>query len=390
MTQDPRDLPGGAADGMPPADPVLRRMLDAAPDRDAAPHPATREAILRTAHNAVEPSPLAASKPRDAARPWWKRLWGGTPGSRMPWNAALATVLVALFVTVLWHREPVPDARLDADPPAASPAAPAPMPAPAPALPASPAPSADDSSPAVTPAPRPSGTAREREPAAGTDSRALREERRSAAEADATAKQRATTQRAAKAQAESLAERPEAQSPPPAIAAPPAPISVPPVGEANLAPPPPPPPPPAGAGAPAAAGAPAVAAAPAAGVPPAALARRSLPPAAHPGAWRGWTHLRIVDASGPSRRLARTEAAQLGALVEAAIPPSGSGGAAADAPVPGWRIVLEGARGATLGVLEVPAAPGRTLRWREGTAPSVAAEPPPAVLDALRRALAER
>lgn len=456
MTQDPHDLPDGAVDGTPPADPVLRRMLDAAPDRDAAPHPATREAILRTAHNAVAPSPLTASQPRDAAQPWWKRLWGGTPGSRMPWNAAFATVLVALFVTVLWHREPVPDARLDAEAPAASPVAPVPTPAPAPA-PAAPAPPAAsavappaaDSAPPTASASRPSATTpREREPAGGTDARATREERRSAAEADATSKQRAVAKPAAKAQAESLAERRELQSSPPAVAAAPAPITVAPGAEANLAPSP------AGAGAPAAARAPSVAAAPraapaapaaaarerafgdaalaerapspaadvpfgaapAAGAgqagsptpppppladlapapareaaaPPAALARRALPPAARPGAWRGWTHLRIVDASGPSRRLARTEAAQLGALVEAAIPPSGGGGAAADAPVPGWRIVLEGARGATLGVLEVPAAPGRMLRWREGTAPPVAAEPPPAVLDALRRALAER
>ncbi|VTY39750.1 Uncharacterised protein [Xylophilus ampelinus] len=126
-----------------------------------------------------------------------------------------------------------------------------------------------------------------------------------------------------------------------------------------------------------------------AAAPPVALARRSLAPAAHPGAWRGWTHLRIVDASGQSRLLARAEAAQLGALVEAAVP-SGSGIAAAEAPASGWRIVLEGARGAALGVLEVPAAPGRTLRWREGAAPPVAAEPPAAVLDALQRALAER
>lgn len=419
MTQDPRDLPGGAVDGTPPADPVLRRMLDAAPDRDAVPRSATREAILRTAHNAVAPSPLAPHKPRDVARPWWKRLWGGTPGSRMPWNAAFATVLVALFVTVLWHREPVPDARLDAEAPAASPAAAVPTPAPAPAAPAPPAPSAiappaADSAPAAAPASRPSArTQREREPAGGADARATREERRSAAEADATGKQRAVAKPAAKAQAESLAERREVQSSPPAVAAPPAPITVPPGAEANLAPSPSPSP--AGTGAPAVARAPS-SAAPQAGAdkaasptaplppladlapppareaaaPPAALARRSLAPPAHPGAWRGWTHLRIVDASGRSRRLARAEAAQLGALVEAAIPAQ-SRGAASEAPGPGgWRIVLEGARGATLGVLEVPAAPGRALRWRDGTAPPVAADPPSAVLDALQRALAER
>ncbi|MDN4590044.1 hypothetical protein DBA29_16230 [Xenophilus aerolatus] len=374
---------------MPPADPVLRRMLDAAPDRDAAPHPATREAILRSAHNAVAPTTAARPTPREAAPPWWRRLWGGTPGSRMPWNAAFATVMVALFVTVLWHREPVPDARLDAEAPAASPAAPA-----------------------------------EGEPAPRADARAAREERRRAAEADTAAKQQATTKPAAKAQAESLAERREAP-PPPAVAAPAAPITVPPVAEADSSPSPSPSP--AGGGAPAIASAPPAAprAAPAApapaaaarerasgdgtlaepmappsaelapapareaAAPPAALARRSLAPAAHPGAWRGWTHLRIVDASGQSRRLARAEAAQLGALVEAAVP-SGGGAAALESAVPGWRIVLEGARGAALGVLEVPAAPGRTLRWSEGAAPPVAVEPPPAVLDALQRALAER
>lgn len=434
MTQDPRDLPGGAADGMPPADPVLRRMLDAAPDRDAAPHPATREAILRSAHNAVAPTTAARPTPREAAPPWWRRLWGGTPGSRMPWNAAFATVMVALFVTVLWHREPVPDARLDAEAPAASPAAPAPAPAPAPAVPASPAPPAvappaADSAPAIAPAPRPSATPAEGEPAPRADARAAREERRRAAEADTAAKQQATTKPAAKAQAESLAERREASPPPPAVAAPAAPITVPPVAEANSSTSPSPSPSPAGGGAPAIVSAPLAAAAPRAApaapapaaaarerasgdgtlaepmappsaelapapareaaAPPAALARRSLAPAAHPGAWRGWTHLRIVDASGQSRRLARAEAAQLGALVEAAVP-SGGGAAALESAVPGWRIVLEGARGAALGVIEVPAAPGRTLRWREGAAPPVAVEPPPAVLDALQRALAER
>lgn len=429
MTQDARDLPGGAADGTPPVDPVLRRMLDAAPDRDAAPRPATREAILRSAHSAIAPTTPARPAPREAALPWWKRLWSGTPGSRMPWNAAFATVMVALFVTVLWHREPVPDARLDAEAPAASPAAPAP--APAPAVPASPAPPAvappaADSAPAIAPAPRPSATPAEGEPAPRADARAAREERRRAAEADTAAKQGAAAEPAAKAQAESLAERREAP-PPPAVAAPAAPITVAPVAEADSSPSPSPSP--AGGGAPAIASAPPAAprAAPAApapapaarerasgdatlaepmappppqaelaptpareaAAPPAALARRSLAPAAHPGAWRGWTHLRIVDASGQSRRLARAEAAQLGALVEAAVP-SGGGAAALESPVPGWRIVLEGARGTALGVLEVPSAPGRTLRWRERAAPPVAVEPPPAVLDALQRELAER
>jgi len=396
MTQDPRDLPGGAADGAPPADPVWRRMLDAAPDRDAAPRPATREAILRSAHNAVAPSPLAIRQPRESALPWWKRLGGSMPGSRMPWKSAFATALVAMFVTVLWHREPVPDARLDAEAPASSPVASAP--ASGPAAPSSPtppvaAPATAEPAPAArsAPAPRPSVTPLEREPAG----RAAREDRRSAVEADTSVRKEATRP-AAKAQAESMDERTEALSPPSAPVAPAPPMAAPPVADAKLAPSPSPSPSPsAGSGAAAGASAPPAAAltpAPARETAPpvAALARRPQAAQAQPGAWRVWTHLRVVDASGQSRRLARVDAAQLGALVEAAIPAQG-GGAAAGALAPGgWRIVLEGPDGAALGVLEVPGEPGRSLRWRAGTAPPVAAEPPSSVLETLRRALAER
>jgi len=128
-------------------DPALRRALDHAPDSDALPDPRTRDAIRKMAHN-LAPVPAAAAEDKGAA-PWWRRLFGGGGGShaRMPWNAAFATVLLATFVTVLWHREPVPDARLDgeagvASAPATAPeaapsaaAVPAPAPAPAPAQP---------------------------------------------------------------------------------------------------------------------------------------------------------------------------------------------------------------------------------------------------------------
>jgi hypothetical protein len=98
------------------------------------------------------------------AAPWWRRLFGGGgTGARMPWNAAFATVLVATFVAVLWHREPVPDAQLDGEarvggaaapapaqsvPQSPSPAIVAPQAPPAPAAPAAepPAASARDSS----------------------------------------------------------------------------------------------------------------------------------------------------------------------------------------------------------------------------------------------------
>ncbi|WP_241027084.1 hypothetical protein [Variovorax sp. RKNM96] len=116
-------------------DPALRRALDHAPDRDATPHPRTRDAILKMAHNlANTPASAPASAANNAsAAPWWRRLFGGgDTRARMPWNAAFATVLVAGFVTVLWHREPIPDARLDGEAKVASAPAPAPAAAPTP------------------------------------------------------------------------------------------------------------------------------------------------------------------------------------------------------------------------------------------------------------------
>ncbi|MDQ0014346.1 hypothetical protein J2W23_002737 [Variovorax boronicumulans] len=124
-------------------DPALRRALDNAPDHDATPHPRTRDAILKMAHNlAAAPVSTPASAANNAsAAPWWRRLFGGgDTRARMPWNAAFATVLVAAFVSVLWHREPIPDARLDGEANVASAPAPAPAAAPPPSVEAAPSP----------------------------------------------------------------------------------------------------------------------------------------------------------------------------------------------------------------------------------------------------------
>jgi hypothetical protein len=109
-------------------DAALRRALDHAPDSDATPDPRTRDAIRKMAHNlapVLQPTP--ASETRRIA-PWWRRMFGGARApARMPWNAAFATVLVATFVTVLWYREPVPDARLDGEAQVGGASAPAPV-----------------------------------------------------------------------------------------------------------------------------------------------------------------------------------------------------------------------------------------------------------------------
>jgi len=151
-------------------DPALRRALDHAPDSDALPDPRTRDAIRKMAHN-LAPVPAAAPAAEDkSAVPWWRRLFGGGEGSRarMPWNAAFATVLLATFVTVLWHREPVPDARLDGEagvasapataqeaaPSAAGVPAPAAAPAPAPATASAPPPAPAQAPAQVQPQPQ--------------------------------------------------------------------------------------------------------------------------------------------------------------------------------------------------------------------------------------------
>lgn len=109
---------------LPPLrDARLARALEHAPDTLEPTQPAagTRDAILRAAHKAMG-APQA--QPAPPVRGWramvvgvWDRLMGT---GRMPWNAALATVLLAGFITLLWRDEPVPPAQTD-PPIAASP-----------------------------------------------------------------------------------------------------------------------------------------------------------------------------------------------------------------------------------------------------------------------------
>lgn len=82
------------------------KALAHAPDAHMAPDAKTRAAILAMASQRLAPSVPAP------AVPWWKRLTGGGAGSgRMPWNAALATVLLASLVTVIWRHEEIPGAK---------------------------------------------------------------------------------------------------------------------------------------------------------------------------------------------------------------------------------------------------------------------------------------
>ena len=108
----------------PLRDARLARALEHAPDtlEPAQPAAAMRDAILRAAHAAVDtPQTHPAAPPGRGWRAGVVGVWGRLMGTgRMPWNAALATVLLAGFITLLWRDEPVPSAQTD-PPIAASP-----------------------------------------------------------------------------------------------------------------------------------------------------------------------------------------------------------------------------------------------------------------------------
>ncbi|RZI87862.1 MAG: hypothetical protein EOP78_18710, partial [Variovorax sp.] len=107
---------------------AMRRALQHAPDHAAAPDWRIRRAIQQRAREALAPPTVE----EELGVPWWKSLWAATgsrgsgSGNRMPWNAAFATVALAVLVTLLWQREPVPGAKLDGEAQVTVPAAPSP------------------------------------------------------------------------------------------------------------------------------------------------------------------------------------------------------------------------------------------------------------------------
>ena len=270
----------------------LARALEHAPDvlADTRPEALRRESILRAAHDAV------AQAPATPPAPWWLRCaeWfraGAGPG-RMPWNAALATVLLAGFITLLWREEPVPSAQTDLPIPSAT----------APAAPAEPA------VPAV-------------------QENVQKEEKKAPAEPSSNpAADRAADRAAAARQRESLASRPAAPrdnaAPAPAApSAPAAPAAAPPVNEEQ-------------------ARAPVAAMAPAPARQEKSLAARSAAPAA--GVPQDWTALRRADGTVLPRAATGVLPRLLESLPAAAVPQADALGAAEkeDAPAPPLRAEL--------------------------------------------------
>lgn len=115
-TQKPQDPPRDSSRNL--RDARLRRALDHAPDAHMKPGSAVRASVLRAAHEAVTATnDVPAAAVARPTMPWWKRLLGGS--GRAPWNAAFATVLLAGFITVMWHGEDVPDAQVESAAPQA-------------------------------------------------------------------------------------------------------------------------------------------------------------------------------------------------------------------------------------------------------------------------------
>ncbi|WP_436293765.1 MULTISPECIES: hypothetical protein [unclassified Variovorax] len=359
-------------------DDALRRALAHAPDHTSVPHWRLRKAILERAHDAVAPASITHAR-EPQARPWWQRLVGLGGGSRMPWNAAFATVLVATLVTVLWQREPVPGARPDGEamvaaqaPRVEAPAAPA---VPAPPASTVPAPPTESASVPSSAPPAPVLEA----PAAPAPPPALARPQADEAES----KKKETPQ------------APAAQSAPPAPAAPVVPAE--PSADAAARPAPrdslaararreeeaaakqafaPPASPPAGLVAPGDAAGAARAARPAS---PTVRTEATEPPTF--AALSQWNRITIAQRGGASRSLSRAEALDLNALLGSAAITAVGGQPLVSTPE--WRISLE-RNGEVLAVFEV--ARGQ-VRWREGRALPATGAPSAPALAALNEAL---
>lgn len=91
---------------------ALRHM----PDAHMQPSAQTRSAVLQEAMRAVgSATPAQPAQLLAVQRRWW-HAWLGQPGHRVPWAAAVASVAVFGFITVMWYGQEVPDAAPERSP----------------------------------------------------------------------------------------------------------------------------------------------------------------------------------------------------------------------------------------------------------------------------------
>lgn len=337
----------------------LRWALQAAPDAQARPPQATREAVRAAAAQALR-------KPR--AQPWWKRVFVGS-GERMPWNAAFATLALATLVTVLWQGQEVPGLReepagaVPAEAPAAGSSAPAPAPA----------------QPSPTPAPVPGQQDAAAAAAKGRQAKAADEQRQRKAEPPVILRGQGAPEPAVQDQAAAREEAPVAaaapgpaapQAPAPGLAQAPAPAP-PPVARALPASP-----------APAPAPAPereqaAALAAQRARAESAARSAQVEPPRFSAAAdWRQWSQVRVAS-DGRAVVLQREQVPELARAVEQLASAAGDAPGTQQLPL---RLEFRH-QGAVLAVLEADAS---QMRWSVRGQPPRGGAADPALLQALQ------
>jgi hypothetical protein len=94
----------------------LAKALQHMPDAHMQPSAQTRSAVLQEAMRAVGGATHAQPvQPPTSQRRWW-HAWLGQPGQRVPWGAAVASVAIFGFITVMWYGQEVPDAAPERSP----------------------------------------------------------------------------------------------------------------------------------------------------------------------------------------------------------------------------------------------------------------------------------
>ena len=99
----------------------LAQALKHMPDAHLQPDPQARSAVLQAALRALDSAPAPAQNAHrkegslklNAGTSAWQKGWHwllGQPGQRMPLTGALASLLVASMVTLMWYDHDVPDA----------------------------------------------------------------------------------------------------------------------------------------------------------------------------------------------------------------------------------------------------------------------------------------
>lgn len=94
----------------------LAQALKHMPDAHMQPSSQIRHAVLQAALRVASASSVNTPNPTPPTTRRWRNAWLGQPDRRVPWSAALASVALMGFITVLWYGQEVPPATSDSSP----------------------------------------------------------------------------------------------------------------------------------------------------------------------------------------------------------------------------------------------------------------------------------